>query len=106
MMLQVGVIWALVFAPPIAILLGLALGLAPLWVAGAAAISMHLIFSVFSVTKLHAKSFALLLFPAGMLLITFMMLRAGYKCLKNNGIDWRGTHYSLEQLRAGQRIKF
>jgi hypothetical protein len=41
-----------------------------------------------------------------MLLITFMMLRAGYKCLKNDGIDWRGTHYSLEQLRAGQRIKF
>jgi cellulose synthase/poly-beta-1,6-N-acetylglucosamine synthase-like glycosyltransferase len=106
MILQVGVIWALVFAPPIAILLGLSLGLAPPLIAGAAAISIHLIFSLFAVSKLRAKTFALLLFPAGMLLITFMMLRAGYKCLKNNGIDWRGTHYPLEQLRAGQRIKF
>src|SRR5215467_401126 len=106
MIFQVGVIWALVFAPPVTFLLGLSLGSAPLWIEGAAAISMHLLFSVFYAAKLRTKSLALLLFPAGMLLITFMMLRAGYKCLKNNGIDWRGTHYPLEQLRAGQRIKF
>ena len=105
MIFQVVVIWALVFAPPVAFLLGLSVGSAPLWIAGAAAISMHLLFSVFFITKLRTKSFALLLLPVGMLLITFMMLRAGYKCLKNNGIDWRGTHYPLEQLRAGQRIK-
>ena len=106
MILQVTVIWALVFAPPIAILLGLPLGLPALWLAGAAAVSTQLIFSVFSAAKLDAKWLPLLLFPAGMLLITFMMLRAGYKCLKNDGIDWRGTHYPLDQLRAGQRIKF
>ena len=106
MILQVTVIWALVFAPPIAILLGLPLGLPALWLAGAAAVSTHLIFSVSTAAKLHEKWLPLLLFPAGMLLITFMMLRAGYKCLKNDGIDWRGTHYSLNQLRAGQRIKF
>jgi hypothetical protein len=52
------------------------------------------------------KGFILLLFPVGVLLITAMMLRAGYQCLKNGGIDWRGTHYPIDQLRAGQRVKF
>jgi hypothetical protein len=40
------------------------------------------------------------------LLIGAMMLRAGYKCLKNDGIEWRGMHYPLIQLRQGQRVKF
>ena len=52
------------------------------------------------------KVLILLLFPVGMLLVTAMMLRAGYRCVKNGGIDWRGTHYPIEQLRAGQRVKF
>ena len=38
-------------------------------------------------------------------MIAAMLWRAGYKCLKNDGIDWRGTHYPLAQLRAGQRVK-
>jgi hypothetical protein len=35
-----------------------------------------------------------------------MHLRAGCKCLKHGGIDWRGTHYPVGQLRQGQRVKF
>ena len=38
-------------------------------------------------------------------MIAAMLWRAGYKCLKNDGIDWRDTHYPLAQLRAGQRVK-
>jgi hypothetical protein len=34
------------------------------------------------------------------------LLHAGCKCLHNNGIDWRGTYYPLEQLRVGQRVRF
>src|SRR5262245_46918009 len=77
-----------------------------LWIAGAAAISMQLIFTICFAADRKAKGLVLLLFPAGVLLITAMMLRAGYRCVKNGGIDWRGTHYPLEQLRAGQRVKF
>ena len=106
MLLRVGMIWALVVAPYFSLALGLAQGLAPLWIAGTAAISMHLIFSVFFVAEQKTKSLSLLLFPVGVLLITAMMLRAGYQCVKNGGIDWRGTHYPLDQLRTGQRVKF
>src|SRR5262249_27977133 len=70
MTFKVVVIWAVVFAPPVAFLLGPSVGSAPLWIAGAAAISMQLLFSVFVSTKLRTKSLALLLLPVGMLLIT------------------------------------
>ena len=106
MLLQVGMIWALVVAPYFSLALGLACRLAPVWIAGAAAISMQLIFSVSFVAERKTKSLSLLLFPVGVLLITAMMLRAGYQCVKNGGIDWRGTHYPLDQLRTGQRVKF
>jgi len=47
-----------------------------------------------------------MMFPAGMLLISLMLLRAGLKCVGNDGIDWRGTHCPLRQPRADQRVKF
>ncbi len=106
MLLQVAVIWTLVAAPYGALALGLARGFTALWIAGAAAIGMHLIFSFFFAKELRVQRLTLLLFPAGLLLISTMMLRAGYQCVKNDGIDWRGTHYHLDQLRAGQRVKF
>jgi len=106
MLLQVGMIWVLVVAPYFSLALGLARGLAPLWIAGAAAIGVHLIFSIFFVPERKTKRLSLLLFPVGVLLITSMMLRAGYQCVKNGGIDWRGTHYPLDQLRSGQRVTF
>ena len=106
MLLQVGMIWALVVAPYFSLALGLARGVAPLWIAGAAALSTQLIFPLFLVAERKTESFSLLLFPVGLLLITAMMLRAGYQCIKNDGIDWRGTHYPLDQLRTGQRVKF
>ena len=106
MLLQVATIWALVAAPVAAVAGAIMLGSAPLWIAAAAAIGMHVIFAIFYYQEGRAEIASLLLFPAGMLLISLMMLRAGFQCLRNNGIDWRGTHYSLDELRAGQRIKF
>jgi glycosyltransferase involved in cell wall biosynthesis len=106
MLVRVGIIWALVAAPYFSLVFGLAHGLAPLWIAGAAAISMQLIFTGCVAAERKTKVLILLLFPVGVLLVTAMMLRAGYRCVKNGGIDWRGTHYPLEQLRTGQRVKF
>jgi glycosyltransferase involved in cell wall biosynthesis len=106
MLVRVGIIWALVAGPYFSLIFGLAHGLAPLWIAGAAAISVQLIFPVCCVADRKTRGLILLLFPMGVLLITAMMLRAAYQCLKNGGIDWRGTHYPIDQLRAGQRVRF
>ena len=48
----------------------------------------------------------LIMFPAGMILLSLMLFRAGFQCVRNDGIDWRGAQYPLKQLRAGQRVKF
>jgi hypothetical protein len=66
---------------------------------------VHVIFaSVFAENGIDVLR--LLLFPLGLLLVNAMMIRAAYQCLRNDGIDWRGTHYPLAQLHAGQPIKF
>jgi len=44
--------------------------------------------------------------PVGFLLLETMFLRAAWLCTRNNGIHWRGTHYSEKELKAGQRVKF
>jgi hypothetical protein len=106
LLLQVIMIWMLAVAPYVALALGIGRGLLPLWVIGAATTTMQLMFSVFFVAGRPKKALSVLLFPVGMLLISAMMLRAGYQCVKNGGIDWRGTHYPMDQLRAGQRVKF
>ncbi len=106
MLLQVAIMWAFVAAPAVAILFGVILGSAPLWIAGAVAMAMHIIFALFFYFESPAEIPSLLFFPVGFVLISLMILRAGFQCIRNNGIDWRGTHYPLEQLRKGQRLKF
>ena len=106
MLLQVATIWTLVAAPVAAAACAIMLGSTPLWIACTAVIGMHVVFALFYYHEGRAEFASLLLFPAGILLISLMMLRAGFQCLRNNGIDWRGTHYPLDELRAGQRIKF
>jgi len=106
MLLQVAMIWALVAAPVVALMFGVLLGSALLGIAGAAAIGMQLVFSLFCFYESPAEIPILIMFPAGMLLISLMLLRAGFQCVRNDGIDWRGTHYPVKQLRAGQRVKF
>jgi glycosyltransferase involved in cell wall biosynthesis len=106
MLLQVGGLWALAIAPWAALMFGVALDSMLLLLAGAAAMAAHSLFSLCCVENQPKATLSLLLFPFGLLLIGAMMLRAGYKCLKNDGIEWRGTHYPLMQLRQGQRVKF
>jgi glycosyltransferase involved in cell wall biosynthesis len=106
MIMQVGGLWALAVAPWAALMFGVALNSLLLLLAGAAAITAHALFSLCRVENRPKDTLSLLLFPFGLLLIGAMMLRAGYKCLKNDGIEWRGTHYPLIQLRQGQRVKF
>ncbi len=99
---QVLLMWALVAAPFVAFNSDSLL----VWSLVGFVFSLYLIFSIFFVQEKQSETWSLLLFPLGLIMLTLMMIWAAYKCLKNDGIDWRGTHYSIAQLRAGQRVRF
>ncbi|HET9252302.1 MAG TPA: hypothetical protein VFP58_09310, partial [Candidatus Eisenbacteria bacterium] len=45
------------------------------------------------------------LMPAGGLLFAYAILRSTVKVLSRRGVDWRGTHYPLEDLRRALRAE-
>lgn len=47
-----------------------------------------------------------LFIPVGFLLFALILLRSSILCLLRGGIRWRGTFYSLAELRKGQRVKW
>lgn len=99
-------LWALLAAPCVALIGGI---ITDSWIMlGAAfvAVAFHVVFSFCSTLEKRSETLSLLLFPLGVLMFTAMVLWSGLKCLQNGGIDWRGTHYSIDELRAGQRVKF
>jgi glycosyltransferase involved in cell wall biosynthesis len=99
-------LWALVVAPWVGLIAG---AMTSSWIMlGAVFVAMafHIIFSILFIREKRSETLSLLLFPVGVLMFTGMVLRSGLKCLRNGGIDWRGTHYSIDDLRAGQRVKF
>jgi len=104
-LIGVFVLSALPAAPPFAVLAGLSEGRGFLFGAGVAGLAMHWAFSLCATSQGLRSRFSLLLAPAGLLIIGAMMVHAAWKCLAQGGIDWRGTRYPLEQLRAGQRVK-
>ncbi len=100
------VLWLLAAAPIVAIVAGI---LTPSWtmtILGGVAIGIVIVTSIASFKSRRSESLYLLLFSPGLVMISFMFLWSGYRCLKNGGINWRGTHYSLKELRTGQRVKF
>ena len=96
----------LTIGPPAAAVVGVVTGSAVLLGAASVAIASHVIASLLLVRGERSEISSLLCFPVGMLMFVAMVLRSSIKCLRNGGIDWRGTHYSIDELRAGQRVKF
>lgn len=99
-------LWALLAAPCVALIAGMITGSWIMLGASVVAFAFHVVFSFSAVLEQRSETLSLLLFPLGVLMFTAMVLRSGLKCLRNGGIDWRGTHYSIDELRAGQRVKF
>jgi len=44
----------------------------------------------------------IVLMPLGIFLVSLAILRSGWRCWRDGGITWRGTHYPLSALRSGQ----
>ena len=97
---------ALTAGPAVAGVCGLVTGSSVLLGAAATAFVAHVVASFALVREQRSEVVSLLCLPIGMLMFIAMVLRSSVKCLRNGGIDWRGTHYSIEELRAGQRVKF
>jgi len=102
--IQASGIFALAAAPAMTTFLGLGQSSNRLLFVGLVALGTHWTFSLVATAEGWRSRLSLLLAPVGLGLIGAMMLHAARKCLANGGIDWRGTHYPLAQLRAGQRV--
>lgn len=106
MVLQVAGLWSLAAAPWIALIIGMMLGTVPVLAAGLCVFAAQSLFALCCVNNRREESFGLLFVSFGLIVIGAMLLSAGLKCLRNGGIEWRGTRYPLAQLRQGQRVKF
>lgn len=96
-------IWLLNIVPLLAIFYT---GVEYLWVLGVVAYGF-LVYTMYVSAKRFNTPFVPSLFvQPGQILFTFMMINAAIKCKKQGGINWRGTIYPVEALKAGQRVKF
>ena len=111
---QVLLIWAFVLAPLLAFvpILG-----SSLWWAGASVLA-GMVFHALLKTRMASQRDpavtgqdqlraigASLLVPIGHLILTAIILRAGFLCWRRGDIQWRTTFYETEQLKRGQRLK-
>lgn len=60
---------------------------------------------IYVARKLEQKIFHLILHPIGLLIISGIVCRSAFKSLRQGGIYWRGTFYSMKELLNGQRVK-
>jgi hypothetical protein len=97
LMICVG-IWALAFAPLVAVLPWAAPALR-----AAGIVCCGLTVATALVWQLRFKQcmLASCLAPVGQLILSLILLRSGFACLRQGGINWRGTTYPVGELKAG-----
>jgi len=72
------------------------------WLLNAAVVAALLIIAVDSAKYFGLNPWAGLAFPLGNLIFLYIIWRATVVTLFHDGIDWRGTHYSLKELKANK----
>ncbi len=73
---------------------------------GTFTVTLSMIVSLIVCKWLRIPLAAASFFPVDLLVVTFMMLRAGVVCARRGGISWQGEFYSTEMLRMGLRSRF
>jgi glycosyltransferase involved in cell wall biosynthesis len=79
----------------------------PRWIAplGACTVLSALLFNVLLGRVGQRRWYAMVLGPLGQLIMLWAVFRSARACWRQKGISWRGTYYSLAELRQNQRIK-
>lgn len=55
--------------------------------------------------KIPVPEYAFAAMPLGFMLVVWAILRSAWKTSQRGGIEWRGTFYPIDDLRAAQRVK-
>ncbi len=100
---QVGLFVALESAPFVAALL---FGRPWLQLAGAAGIVVAWTAQLLMAWRLRRPIVSALFIPIAALVSAYAALRATWLARQRGGIDWRGTRYPTDLLRAGRRVRF
>jgi GT2 family glycosyltransferase len=71
-----------------------------------AALALAAVAALYIASRRHSRipAWYALLFPAGAALFVFSLLRSAFAALKGRGVTWRGTFYSLDELRQGRML--
>jgi hypothetical protein len=83
---------------------GIALGLAWVRLLSAGAVLGHVSASALLGARMKRSLVPLVLMPVGGLVLAYALGRSTWRCLRRGGVTWRGTFYSLADLRRGRRI--
>ena len=65
-------------------------------------ITIILVIGMYTAGFHNMKKRYILGFPLGVLIFIYILWRSTIITLRNNGIDWRDTHYSLKELKANK----
>ena len=76
-----------------------------LWPAGLAIILCNPIIQIISAERFRRSIGPFLALPFGQVISLFALVRSAWKCWRQGGITWRGTLYSVEELRSRQIVK-
>jgi cellulose synthase/poly-beta-1,6-N-acetylglucosamine synthase-like glycosyltransferase len=80
---------------------------APEWIAplGAATVLLSTVFLLLVGRVGQRRWYAAVLMPIGQLVMLWTVLLSARACYRQGGIDWRGTHYSIAELKKNQKLK-
>jgi len=71
---------------------------------GIASILFLILSAIIYKFRFNETFFHSLFIPFGLVILTLISLRAGIICIRNGGINWRGTFYKISDLKKGQRV--
>jgi glycosyltransferase involved in cell wall biosynthesis len=78
----------------------------PFWALGLTYLLVLVAFSLMAKLWMARSFFNFFMLPVGISVMGWILLRSSILCFLNKGIIWNETHYPIEALRRGKRIKF